>query len=172
MVDEMPENNRPSPDLGRPKRAGPTIDLEASEVSGATRNPGGAAPPEHVSEEPSAAPVSPPISAPISAPISPWLIAAVSGAVSASLVICVAWILGWPAPVAAPVTPMVNAAALDDLTARIVGLESRTSKPPAPDPAAATRADALEKSLASLRTELTGLRAQSEKLASAVNDMK
>ncbi len=38
MVDDRPEDNEPSPDLGRAKRAPPTIDLEASEVSGETRN--------------------------------------------------------------------------------------------------------------------------------------
>jgi hypothetical protein len=40
------------------------------------------------------------------------------------------------------------------------------------DPAAAPRADALEKSLAALRTEIAGQRAQSEKLAAAVNEVK
>jgi hypothetical protein len=165
MVDDMPEDSGPSPDVGRPKREPPTIDLEATEVSGETRNSGGDAQPERAAEAP------PP---PISAPISPWVVAAVSGAVSASLVICVAWMLGWPAPAAAPAAPPVNAAAIDDLTARIAGIESTTNKPPvsASDPASATRADALEKSLASLRGELTGLRAQSEKLAAAVNDVK
>jgi hypothetical protein len=164
MVDDLPEANGPSPDVGRARREPPTIDLEATEVSGETRNSGGDAQPERTAEAPS-----PPIS-----PISPWVVAAVSGAVSASLVICVAWMLGWPAPVAAPAAPPVNAAATDDLTARIDGIESRTNKPPvsAPDPASAARADALEKSLASLRGELTGLRAQSEKLAAAVNDVK
>jgi hypothetical protein len=63
---------------------------------------------------------------------------------------------------------------VDDLAARIAGLETKTSKPaaPPPDPAAAARLDAVEKSLASLRGELTGLRAQSEKLAAAVNDVR
>ena len=40
------------------------------------------------------------------------------------------------------------------------------------DPAAAARIEALEKSLAALRTELAATRAQGEKLASAVNDVK
>jgi hypothetical protein len=165
MVDDMPEDSGPSPDGARPKREPPTIDLEATEVSGETRNSGGDAQPERAAEAPSP---------PISSPISPWVVAAVSGAVSASLVICVAWMLGWPAPAAAPAVPPVNAAAIDDLTARIAGIESGANKPPvsAPDPASATRADALDKSLASLRGELTGLRAQSEKLAAAVNDVK
>ena len=41
-----------------------------------------------------------------------------------------------------------------------------------PDPAAAARAEALEKSVATLRTELAATRAQGEKLASAINDVK
>jgi hypothetical protein len=157
MVEDRPEDIEPSPDAGRAKRAPPTIDLEASEVSGETRNVGADAQPERISEVRPAA-------------ISPWVIAAVSGAVAASLVICVAWILGWPAPAAAP----VNSAGIDDLAARVASIESKTSKPAtaAPDPAAAAHLDALEKSAAALRGELAGLRAQSEKLAAAVNDAK
>src|SRR5260370_13148045 len=156
MVDDRPEDTTPSPDPGRAKRAPPTIDLEATEVSGETRNADADAQPERISEAPSAA-------------ISPWVIAAVSGAVAASLVICVAWMLGWPAPAAAP----VNSAGIDDLAARVASIESRTSKPQAsaPGPALASR-DALEKSSAALRSELASLRAQSEKLAAAINDVK
>jgi hypothetical protein len=158
MVEDRPESIEPLPDSGRARRAPPTIDLEASEVSGETRNIGGEAQPEPVSEQPSAA-------------ISPWVVAAVSGLVAASLVICVAWMLGWPAP---PVTPQANATAIDDLAARIAGIESKVGKPAAPaaDPAAAARLDALEKSSAALRGDLAGLHTQSEKLAAAVNDVK
>ena len=72
------------------------------------------------------------------------------------------------------VNSAVNSATVDDLAARIAGIESRISKPAvaAPDPAAAARAEALEKSLAALRSELASQRAQSEKLASAINDAK
>ena len=38
MVDAGPEDTTPSPDAGRVKRAPPTIDLEATEVSGETRS--------------------------------------------------------------------------------------------------------------------------------------
>jgi hypothetical protein len=70
--------------------------------------------------------------------------------------------------------PPFNAAVVDDLAARVAGLEAKIGKPvaPAPDPAMAGRIEALEKSLASLRGDLSGLRAQSEKLAAAVNDVK
>ena len=161
MVDDRPEDTEPSPDPGRARRAPPTIDLEASEVSGETRNAGADAEPERIPEQPQAA-------------ISPWVIAAVSGAVAASLVICVAWMLGWPAVPATPAPPQVSAAAVDDLAARLAGVESRTAKPAvsAPDPAAAARVEALEKSIASLRGELATARAQSEKLVAGINDIK
>ena len=185
MVDDSPEDTAPSPDAARPKRAPPTIELEASEVSGETRSAGGGEPPGSGSgtgpgsgsgagpeSVPGQAPPAP-VSERPSAPVSPWVIAVLSGAVAASLVIGVGWMLGWPAVPATPAPPQVSAAAVDDLAARIAGLETKTSKPaaPSPDPAAA-RLDALEKSLASLRGELTGLRGQSEKLAAAVNDVR
>ena len=160
MDEDRPESIEPSVDSGRAKRAPPTIDLEASEVTGETRNMGGDAPPEPASEHASGA-------------ISTWAVSAVSGLVAASLVICVAWILGWPAP--APLAaPPANTVAVDDLAARIASIESKAGKPavPAADPAAAARLDALEKSLAALRGDLAGLHAQSEKLAAAVNDVK
>ncbi len=162
MVDERPEDIDPSPDSGRAKRAPPTIDLEATEVSGETRNAAGEAQPEGDSEMAAAT------------AISPWVIAAMSGAVAASLVICVAWILGWPAVPATPAAPQVTAAVIDDLAARVASVESRTGKPAAAalDPAVNSRIEALEKSLVSLRGELAGVRAQSEKLAAAVNDVK
>jgi hypothetical protein len=162
MVDDRPEDNEPSPDSGRAKRPPPTIDLEATEISGESRNPAADAQPEGGSEMPAAT------------AISAWVIAAVSGAVAASLAICVAWILGWPAVPATPAAPQVNAAAIDGLAARVAGVESRVAKPAAsaPDPAVNSRIEALEKSFAALRGEFAAVRAQSEKLAAAVNDVK
>jgi hypothetical protein len=168
MADDSPEDPAPSTDSGRAKRAPPTIDLEASEISSETRNAGADAPPEPQSEpEPER------ITSEPSAPISPWVIAPVSGAAAAALVIGVGWILGWPAVPATPTAPQVNAAVIDDLVARIASVESKTSKPPAaPDAGATARIDALEKSQTALRGELAAVRAQSEKLAAAVNDVK
>ncbi len=160
MVDDSPEATESAPDPVRAKREPPTIDLEASEVSGATHTDEDAEPRRQVSA---------------AAPISAWVIAPVSGAVAAALVIAVGWMLGWPAiQPAAPGAPQTNTAAIDDLAARIAGIESRTGKPAArvPDPAAGARLDALEKSLAALRGELDGARAQSEKLAADLNDVK
>ena len=45
MVEDRPEDIEASPDSGRAKRPPPTIDLEASEVSGDTRNADAAAAP-------------------------------------------------------------------------------------------------------------------------------
>ena len=180
MVEDKPEDIEPKPDSGRARRTPPTIDLEASEVSSATRNMAGEASPNAAQVEPApseAAPGEPtpppekPSVAPVSAPISPWVIAPVSGAVAAALVIGVGWMLGWP-PVQAPTAvPSVNAVVVDDLTARLAGIESALKKP-VTDSIAAARADALEKSLASLRGELNATRAQSEKLAAAINEIK
>ena len=170
MVDERSEDTGSLPDSERPKRAPPTIDLEASQVSSETHPAAGDVPPE----PPPEAPAPPPASTPAPRPISPWIIAPVSGAVAAALVIGVGWMLGWPAvpQPAAPDSPQPNAAAIDELTARVAGLESKTSKPPAADPAAAARAESLEKSLAALRGELATARAQGEKLAAAINEVK
>ena len=170
MVDDSPEDTTLPPDSGRAKRAPPTIDLEATELSGETRNAGVDAPGSEAAPGPAQAPPEP-ISRESSATISPWVVAAVSGAVSAALVIGVGWMLGWPA---VPTTPEVSAAAIDGLAARVASVESKVGKPAvaAVDPAAAARVEGLEKSIATLRNELAGQRAQSEKLAAAVNDVR
>jgi hypothetical protein len=173
MVDDRPEKSGPSPDSDRPKRPPPTIDLQATDVSSEAPKASGEARPESAPETASTEPVSEP--EPPSRPISPWVIAPVSGAVAAALVIGVGWLLGWPAiQPASPVAPQLNIAAIDDLTARVAGLESKVSKPatPAVDPAAAARTEALEKSVAALRGELATTRAQGEKLAAAINEVK
>ena len=120
-----------SPDSSRARRAPPTIDLDASEVSSETRNAAGEGAPQEpqpeevVTAEAPAAASSAAIAPPISAPISPWVIAPVSGAVAAALVIGVGWMLGWPAvqPAAAPPAVQLNAAAIDGLTGRVASLE-------------------------------------------------
>ena len=155
------------PDAGRPKREPPTIDLEASEVSGETR-----AAAEAKAEARAEAASEPEQVAAPSKPISPWIIAPFSGAVAAALVIAVGWMLGWPPVQAPPAAPQVTAGAFDDLGKRVAGLETKTSKPPASDPAALARIDGLDKSLAALRSDIANQRTQSDKLASAINDLK
>ncbi|MBA2402297.1 MAG: hypothetical protein H0V72_27095 [Bradyrhizobium sp.] len=178
MVDDRPENQGSLPESERPKREPPTIDLEATEVTSETAKASESATPETAAAE--AAPETPeaepePQPVPISAPVSPWIVAPVSGAVAAALVIGVGWMLGWPAiQPAAPPAPQLNAAAIDDLTGRIAGLETKISKPAVPvvDPAALARMETLEKSLTALRAELATARAQNEKLVSAISEVK
>ena len=144
------------PETGRPKREPPTIDLDASEVSGETRA-AAEAKAEAASEARAEAASEPEQAAATSSkPISPWVIAPFSGAVAAALVIAVGWMLGWPPVQAPPAAPQVTAGAFDDLGKRVAGLEAKTSKPAAPvsDPAAAARIDALDKSLAALRSDI------------------
>ena len=168
MADDEPKDAG-GPDAGRPKREPPTIDLDASEVSGETR----AAAEAKAEARAEAAPAPEQVAAP-SKPISiPWVIAPFSGAVAAALVIAVGWMLGWPPVQAPPAAPQVTAGAFDDLGKRVAGLEAKTSKPPpVSDPAAAARIDTLDKSLAALRSDIASQRAQSDKLASAINDLK
>ena len=176
MVDDRPEDTGSLPDPGRPKREPPTIDLEATEVSSETKSAA-----EASSEAPSEPSPEPTPEARrrchrsmrrAPRPVSPWIVAPVSGAVAAALVIGVGWMLGWPAiqPASAPPAPQLSAA-IDGLTARVAGLEPKVGKP-VPDPAAAARTEALEKTVAALRAELAATRAQGEKLASAVNEVK
>jgi hypothetical protein len=179
MVDDRPEDTGSLPDSSRPKREPPTIDLEATEVSSEAQSSGEAPPEPEL--EPVAEPApevakasveESPVAEPPSRPVSPWIVAPVSGAVAAALVIGVGWLLGWPAiqPASAPPAPQLSAA-IDGLSARVAGLEPKVGKP-VPDPAAAARTEALEKTVAALRTELAATRAQGEKLASAINDVK
>jgi hypothetical protein len=111
-----------------------------------------------------------PADARASRPVSPWIVAPVSGAVAAALVIGVGWMLGWPPiqPASGPPAPQLSAA-VDGLTARVAGLEPKVGKP---DPAVAARTEALEKTVAALRTELAATRTQAEKLALAIDDAK
>ena len=175
MVDDRPEDTGSLPDQGRPKREPPTIDLEATEVSSETKSAAEAsseAPSEPSPEPTPEAPSVSPVDAPAPRPVSPWIVAPVSGAVAAALVIGVGSMLGWPAiqPASAPPAPQLSTA-IDALTARVAGLEPKVGKP-VPDPASAARTEALEKTVAALRAELAATRVQGEKLASAINEVK
>ena len=163
MAEDRPEEIEPSPDSGRAKRPPPTIDLEATEISGETQNTQSAA--ADAAPEPS--PRAP------SAAGSTAFIAAVTGAAAAALVIAVVWLSGWPAVPQAAV-PQANTAAIDALTSRVAEIEARVARPAAaaPDPAQAGRLDTLEKSVAALRGDLAGQRTQSEKLAAELKDVK
>ena len=175
MVDDKSEDGAPA-EPSRPRREPPTIDLKATDVFDAPKAEANETKEaEHAAADPAPEAAEPSErsspSEPSSKPISPWAIAPISGAVAAALVIGVGWMLGWPAVQAPAPAPQLNAAAIDDLTGRIAGLESKVSKPAA-DPAAAARLDGIEKSVAALRGELAAARAQADKPASAVNDIK
>src|SRR5262245_47200879 len=173
MADDVLEDAGPMPEGGKVKRTPPTIDLEATKVSeaasaeakpddAAARPDAGANVEPPKSESPNPEP--PKAEASASRPISPWLTAPVSGVIGAAIVIAVGWAIGWPSMQTPPAEPQVSAAAVDELGKRVASLESKTAKAPAPvaDPAMTTRLDALEKSQATLRTDLASLRAQSD----------
>jgi hypothetical protein len=169
MDEERPEDSSPPPDSGRPRRAPPTIDLEASEVSGETQGTNAGTGDDAQPKRSFAR------SFPWPSAISATLTAAATSAVTAALVVAVAWVVGWPGETSPPMTsPQANAGAIDTLASRVDAIEARSARSPAaaPDPAATARLDALEKSVASLRAELSGARAQSEKLAAELTAVK
>ena len=172
MAEDRPEEVEMPPDPGRAKRAPPTIDLEATEISGETRSAGPDA--EATANSGASASAEPGPSVQRRPMMSPAVISAVSGACAAALVIAVAWLMGWPGENAAPPAPAASQAVIDGIAARLARVEDKTNQPasPAPDPAAAARVEALEKSVASLSSDLASVRAQSEKLASDVNNIK
>ena len=160
MDDNRPDDPTPSPDAGRPKRAPPTIDLEASEVTtkpAEDARTGGDAGQSQSSWLSAGA-------------LQPFLVAAVTGAAAAALVIAVAWALGWPGEAARPAQETTGN--IEALSSRLSDLDARLSKPASVDPAQAARLDALEKSLAGVRNELGNARAQSQKLAAELDVVK
>jgi hypothetical protein len=170
MVDDRLADAESSPEV-RAKRPGPTIELEASEVSSATKPaPEGQPAPETVAEpepESAAAPsadADPAGPAPAARPISPWVIAPFSGAVAAALVIGVGWMLGWPQVSPTPQAPQVQASTVDDLAKRVAALEDAI-KP------VAAGSGALQKQVGALRDDVATLRTQSGKLASEVEQL-
>ena len=172
MADDSQQDASSPADAGRNRRAPPTIDLEATQVATApkveptepvtepdeTKAQADSVPEQPTAEQPAegAAAASAP---PSRSGISPWVIAPFSGAVAAALVIGVGWMLGWPAVQAPPAAPQVSASTVDDLSARVAGLEAKVGKS-VTDTALSARADALEKSVTALRGDVGNLRAQ------------
>lgn len=163
MVEERLEETEPAPESDRAKRPPPTIELQATEVSGEAPDSGADAESKQSSHRFRRE------------ALSSIIIAAVSGACAGALVIGVMWLSGWPkvgTPPATPVQSATNTAAVDDLAARLGRIESQVKNAPASDPAAAARLDGLDKAVSAVRDEITGLRAQSADLAAAVKDLK
>ena len=158
MDDNRPDDTTSSPDSGRPKRAPPTIDLEASEV---TKPADGASQSNEAGWS----------SRLSSAALRPVWVSGVTGVLTAALVLAIVWAVGWPGETVRPIAE-INTGAIEALSSRVSDLEGRLSKPAAPNPAQASRFDALEKSIASLRNDLASVRTQSEKLTAALDATK
>ena len=192
MVDDKPDEIAPEPE--RPKRAPPTLDLDAIEISDETRQVGaddGTVKPAREA----------------SSRFAPFVSAALTGAIfGAGAAALVLWTMGWPGEPAKgppPAAPQVNTAALDALSARLDKIESRpvvpqadkaaldalvarvadveakaaAPAPPAPvsaapDPALSAKLGELEKSLATLRDELAATSSRSQQVATAVDAVK
>ena len=165
MVDDRLADADSSGEAARSKREGPTIDLEASEVSSETKP----APPTEPAHEAPSDPEPPKDaaseSAPRGKPMSAWLIAPLSGA--AAVVIAAGWMLGWLQVQTPPPAPQVTAATVDDLSGRIAALETKVSKP-----TEAVVPGSFLKPVKDLRDEVLALRAQSDKLAGSINELK
>ena len=192
MVDDTAEQQAPAGDSGRSRRPPPTIDLQATDVSEqkapeapVTEAEASAAEAETPSSEtePSETPAEAqpqPEAAPERAAaatnrsVSPWIVAPLSGAVAAAAVVALGFAMGWVPAESSSLGQQPNAATVEDLTARLTALEARTSRPAAaaPDQATVARVEALDKSIAAIRGEVTTLRAQSDKLVAAVSEAK
>jgi len=190
MVDDKSDDSGLQADLDRPKRAPPTLDLDAIEISDET---------QHADAVDAAQKPARERSWPLGTIMSSAIVSAIFGAGAAALVV---WSMGWPGETATPApAPQVNNAAVDALAARVANVESKAAAPAsnnaaidaltarvasveskaatpavaapaAPDPALAAQVGSLQKSIATLRDELAAARAQSEKVAAAVNDVK
>jgi hypothetical protein len=186
MVDDKSDNSGPQADFDRPKRAPPTLDLNAIEISDETQQGDTA----NAGDKPGRA-----RPWPLGTIVSSAIVSAIFGAGAAALVV---WTMGWPGETVPPApapqasnaaidalaarlahveskTPQGNNAALDALIARVASVESKApavAAPVAPDPALAAQIGALEKSVTTLRDELAVTRSQSEKVAVEVNDIK
>jgi hypothetical protein len=196
MVDDKPDETGPQPDLDRPKRAAPTLDLDAIEISDETRQADAANAedkPGRARSWPLAAVMSSAIVSAIfgagAAALVVWLAgwpgetppaAPPPQASSAAIDALTARVASVELKAATPAAaPQINNAALDALAARLASVEATAAAPPrapaapaAPDPAIAAQVGTLEKSVAALRDELAATRAESEKTAAAVNEVK
>jgi hypothetical protein len=188
MVDDKPDDVGPQPDLDRPKRAAPTLDLNAIEISDETQQADAA----DAAPKPARGP-----SGPLGMILSSAIVSTIFGAGAAALVV---WTMGWPGETAPPApAPPVNNAAVDALAARVANVESKAAAPQsnnaaidalaarvakveskapavaapaAPDPALSAQVGALEKSVTTLRDELAAAGVRSQQLAATIEAVK
>jgi hypothetical protein len=158
-----------------PKRAPPTIDLDASDVSGDTRTARGMNAARSffkgAGERLSGLGFGGML-AKVAAPLS--------GAIAALLVLAALWagdVIGppqAPAPLVSPAQFDNIAANVGDLTARLARVESSVAKPAAAvtDPALTGRTEALEKSLAAVRDEVARVAAQISSVTASLAELK
>ncbi len=160
-----------------PKRAPPTIDLDASEVSGDTRTARGMNAARAFMRR--AADRASGLASGTGNVLSK-LLAPLGGAIAAVLVLAAFWaggLIGPPEPVPPSVSPRQfdNVAAnVGDLTARLARVETGLTRPVAPvaDQMLAGRTEALEKSIATMRDEVSQLSAQLRSLTTSLNEVK
>src|SRR5581483_8070083 len=161
MTDDQAQDGQGSEsgaDSGAKKRPPPTIDLEASEVSGDTQATAGSTSRASWFRP---ATVLPPL----------------AGALAALVVVGILWAAGVIAPaqqqVAVP--PQVESG-LNDLSNRIGKVETKLSSTPAsapaPDGALRARVDALETAANALRDQSNALRKEIDAAAAALNELK
>src|SRR4051812_46546247 len=113
MADDKPDD--PSPDPERGRRAPPTLDLDAIEISDQTSN---SAPPD-AAEQPEHARSTPGLLASVA---SAAIVSSIFGAGAAALLV---WSMGFPHKTAPAPAPQVRPAALDALAARLDKGESK-----------------------------------------------
>jgi hypothetical protein len=149
-----------------PKRPPPTIDLEASEVSGDTQR--------DANERLSA------MGSGTREGLLGRLIAPLSGAIAALLVLAAAWgagLIGPPPPAQVSVSPAQLdgvKANVGDVTARLARVEAAAARPAAPavDPALARRTETLETSLAAAREEVARLNVQLRTVTASLSELR
>jgi len=169
MDDNRTDDPATAPGAPRPRRAPPTIDLEASEVTTSTGSGGGAD--SAGDQDPADKGEGKPSSRASIVALQPILVAAVTGAAAAALVIALVWAVARPGETARVVAD-TDTRVIEMLSSRIGELEEQAAKPVVPIPALSARFDALEKSLGQLRTELASAGARSDKLASELDAVK
>jgi hypothetical protein len=181
MVDDKPEATGLPPDLSRPKRAPPTIDLEATEIpsepadtaASASDPTDGGATDSASTNNATAVDQEPPRPPARSSWLPTAIVAALVGALATCGIIGAAVLAGWPeTPAPAITAPQPDTAPIEALTARLAKLEARPATPTATDSTTVARIAALEQTTTTLQKEIAALRAASDQLTTTVNDLK
>lgn len=202
MADDKPEDAGLAPESGRARRAPPTIDLEATEVSTQPQDVAGEPEAQASAEQASAGQAGADDGKVDAAKVdaakvetakvetaktepehSEAQVAAASGAISpwviapfsGAVAAAIVIAVGWVLgwpAVQAPPAAPQVTSATVDALSGRVAAVEAKAGRPAADPAVVARLDALEKSVGTMRGDIANLRAQSDKTASALNDAK